>query len=70
MTMDGHFSGRLERAQPLLERLLGGPVALEELKHKPGRRLTLRAVGPGGSAIVKLYVSDRAPTVAARVSAP
>jgi hypothetical protein len=69
MTTDGHFSRRLEGALPLLKRLLGGPVALEELKHKPGRRLTLRGVGPRGSAIVKLYVSDRASGVAARVGA-
>jgi Ser/Thr protein kinase RdoA (MazF antagonist) len=52
-----------------LEALLGAPVELEELKHKPGRRRTLRARGPAGSAIVKVYASDRAATVAARVSA-
>jgi Ser/Thr protein kinase RdoA (MazF antagonist) len=52
-----------------LEALLGAPVELEELKHKPGRRRTLRARGPAGSAIVKLYASDRAATVAARVGA-
>lgn len=52
-----------------LEGLLGSPVSFEALKHKPGRRRTLRAVGPRGSAIVKLYASDRAATVAARVEA-
>lgn len=50
-----------------LERLLGAPVALEELKHKPGRRRTLRAAGSRGRAIVKIYASDRASTVAARL---
>jgi Ser/Thr protein kinase RdoA (MazF antagonist) len=54
---------------PRLERLLGVPVALEELKRKPGRRRTLRARGPEGSAIVKVYASDRAPLVARRVAA-
>jgi hypothetical protein len=52
-----------------LERVVGAPVELEELKHKPGRRRTLRAHGPAGTAIVKLYESDRAATVAARVTA-
>jgi Ser/Thr protein kinase RdoA (MazF antagonist) len=52
-----------------LEGVLGAPVELEQLKHKPGRRRTLRAHGPGGTAIVKLYATDRAPTVAARLSA-
>jgi Ser/Thr protein kinase RdoA (MazF antagonist) len=52
-----------------LVELLGAPVAFEPLKDKPGRRSTLRAVGPAGSAIVKLYASDRAATVAARVGA-
>jgi Ser/Thr protein kinase RdoA (MazF antagonist) len=51
-----------------LEALLGAPVALEELKRKPGRRCTFRARGPEGSAIVKIYVSDRAPLVARRVA--
>lgn len=51
-----------------LERLLGAPVVLEELKHKPGRRRTLRASGASGRAIVKIYASGRAPTVAARVA--
>jgi Ser/Thr protein kinase RdoA (MazF antagonist) len=55
-------------ALPLGE-LLGGPVALEPLKHKPGRRQTLRATGARGSAIVKIYSSERAPLVAARVAA-
>jgi Ser/Thr protein kinase RdoA (MazF antagonist) len=52
-----------------LVRLLGTPVSFEALKHKPGRRRTLRAVGPAGSAVVKLYASERAATVAARVAA-
>lgn len=51
-----------------LEAHLGAPVAFEELKRKPGRRWTLRARGPAGSAIVKVYVSDRAPLVARRVA--
>ena len=49
--------------------LLGAPVSFEALKDKPGRRRTLRAIGPRESAIVKLYASDRAATVAARVDA-
>jgi Ser/Thr protein kinase RdoA (MazF antagonist) len=52
-----------------LERIVGAPVELEQLKHKPGRRRTLRAHGPERTAIVKLYASDRAATVAARVAA-
>lgn len=52
-----------------LERVVGRPVELEQLKHKPGRRRTLRARGPEGTAIVKVYASDRAATVAARVAA-
>jgi hypothetical protein len=51
----------------LLEPLLGAPVELELLKDKPGRRATMRARGAGCSAIVKLYESQRAATVAARV---
>jgi hypothetical protein len=69
MTAGEYFPDRLESARPLLEGLLGAPLELQELKHKPRRRLTLRATGPEGRAIVKLYVSDRAPTVAARVGA-
>jgi Ser/Thr protein kinase RdoA (MazF antagonist) len=53
----------------LLEPIVGAPVELEELKHKPGRRRTLRAHGSRRRAIVKLYASDRATTVAARVAA-
>jgi Ser/Thr protein kinase RdoA (MazF antagonist) len=53
----------------LLEPLLGVPVALDELKHKPGRRRTLRASGPAGTAIVKVYASTRAPVVASRIGA-
>jgi Ser/Thr protein kinase RdoA (MazF antagonist) len=52
--------------RPLLERLVGAPLRLEQLKHKPGRRRTVRAVGGRRSAIVKLYESERAATVAAR----
>jgi aminoglycoside/choline kinase family phosphotransferase len=51
-----------------LAELLGAPVLLQELKHKPDRRRTLRATGPLGSAIVKQYASERAPTVAARIA--
>lgn len=53
----------------LLEPIVGAPVTLEELKHKPGRRTTLRARGARRSAIVKVYASKRAPTVAARLAA-
>jgi Ser/Thr protein kinase RdoA (MazF antagonist) len=53
----------------LLEKVVGSPVELEELKCKPGRRTTLRARGPVRSAIVKRYESRRAPLVAARVNA-
>jgi hypothetical protein len=49
--------------------LLGAPVVLDVLKDKPERRRTLRATGPRGSAIVKQYASERAPTVAARIGA-
>ncbi|MGI9119553.1 MAG: phosphotransferase family protein [Acidimicrobiales bacterium] len=52
----------------LLETLLGQPVVLEELKHKPGRRSTWRAIGSRGRAIAKRYESDRTPLVAARVT--
>jgi Ser/Thr protein kinase RdoA (MazF antagonist) len=51
-----------------LEAHVGTPVAFEELKRKPGRRRTLRARGPEGTAIVKIYVSGRAPLVARRVA--
>jgi hypothetical protein len=53
----------------VLEEIVGAPVALEELKHKPDRRRTLRVRGSGGSAIAKVYVSDRASVVARRVAA-
>jgi hypothetical protein len=53
----------------LLEPILGAPVVVEELKHKPGRRTTSRAVGARRSAIVKVYASERAPIVAARLGA-
>jgi Ser/Thr protein kinase RdoA (MazF antagonist) len=52
-----------------LERLLGAPLKLEELKRKPGRRRTARATGPKGTAIAKQYGSDRAAVVAARIAA-
>lgn len=53
----------------LLEPILGAPVTVKELKHKPGRRTTSRAVGARRSAIVKVYASERAPIVAARLGA-
>jgi Ser/Thr protein kinase RdoA (MazF antagonist) len=52
-----------------LDARLGGPVTFEVLKEKAGRRRTMRAVGVRGTAIVKVYASERAPTVAARVAA-
>jgi Ser/Thr protein kinase RdoA (MazF antagonist) len=52
-----------------LARVVGSPVAVEELKRKPGRRRTLRATGSRRTAIVKIYESERAPVVAARVTA-
>jgi hypothetical protein len=52
-----------------LEQIVGSPVELEQLAHRPGHRRTLRASGPVRTAIVKLYASDRAETVAARVGA-
>lgn len=52
-----------------LAQVVGSPVAVEELKSKPGRRRTLRATGSRRTAIVKIYESDRAPLVAARVTA-
>jgi Ser/Thr protein kinase RdoA (MazF antagonist) len=51
-----------------LERVVGTPFSLMELKRKPGRRRTLRARGPNGTAIVKIYASDRAAVVAGRVA--
>jgi aminoglycoside phosphotransferase (APT) family kinase protein len=53
----------------VLEELVGAPLALEALKHKPDRRRTLRVRGSGGSAIAKVYASGRAPTVARRIAA-
>jgi Ser/Thr protein kinase RdoA (MazF antagonist) len=53
----------------LLDPVVGPPVTLEELKRKPGRRRTLRATGSRRTAIVKIYESERAPVVAARVTA-
>jgi Ser/Thr protein kinase RdoA (MazF antagonist) len=51
----------------VLEPIVGAPVSLEELKHRPERRRTMRARGPGGTAIVKIYASERASTVASRI---
>jgi Ser/Thr protein kinase RdoA (MazF antagonist) len=50
-----------------LEEIVGTPLLLEELKSKQGRRQTVRAVGPRRRAIVKVYESERAPVVAARL---
>jgi Ser/Thr protein kinase RdoA (MazF antagonist) len=52
----------------LLEEIVGAPVHVEELKHKPGRRRTIRARGPKRTVIVKTYASQRAPVVARRVA--
>jgi Ser/Thr protein kinase RdoA (MazF antagonist) len=57
-------ASQLER---VLEPLLGAPVEIDVLKDKPGRRLTVRGRGPTRSAIAKLYASERAGVVAARV---
>jgi Ser/Thr protein kinase RdoA (MazF antagonist) len=51
-----------------LESVVGGPVRLELLKQKSGRRSTYRAHGSRRTAIVKVYESDRARMVARRVS--
>jgi Ser/Thr protein kinase RdoA (MazF antagonist) len=53
----------------LVERFVGAPARLTVLKDKPGKRWTARATGPRGTAIVKVYATDRAPAVAARVRA-
>ena len=60
---------RADGVNSVVARCVGEPATLEELKHKPGRRVTLRAHGPNGSAIVKLYQSDRIVSVAARIAA-
>jgi Ser/Thr protein kinase RdoA (MazF antagonist) len=52
-----------------LSRLVGSPFTVEELKRKPGRRCTLRVTGTRRAAIVKVYESDRALVVAARLEA-
>jgi Ser/Thr protein kinase RdoA (MazF antagonist) len=52
----------------LLEAIVGAPASLDELKRRPGRRRTLRVRGPRGSAIAKVYASDRAAVVASRVA--
>jgi hypothetical protein len=52
-----------------LEEIVGSPVELEQLAHRPGHPRTLRASGPVRTAIVKLYASDRGTTVAARIGA-
>lgn len=58
-----------EIVEGIVEEIVGAPLALEELKRKPGRRCTMRAVGSHGRAIVKVYRSERAPIVAARLRA-
>jgi Ser/Thr protein kinase RdoA (MazF antagonist) len=52
-----------------VERHIGAPAMFEELAHAPGSALTLRARGPRGSAIVKLYRADRVAAVAERIEA-
>jgi phosphotransferase family enzyme len=52
-----------------LEQIVGSPVELEELAHRPGDHRTLRASGSVMTAIVKIYASDRSARVAARVGA-
>jgi hypothetical protein len=52
-----------------LERIVGSPVELEQLANRPGRHRTLRASGPVRTAIVTLYATDRATTVADHVGA-
>jgi hypothetical protein len=52
-----------------LEQIVGSPVELEQLSNRPGRGRTLRANGPVRTAIVQLYASNRATTVADRVGA-
>jgi Phosphotransferase enzyme family len=52
-----------------LEQIVGSPVELEQLAHRPGHSRTLRASGPVRTAIVMLYASERATTVADRVGA-
>lgn len=49
--------------------LLGTPVELQVLKHKPGRRRTWRATGRSGALIIKSYTSGRAGTVGGRLRA-
>jgi Phosphotransferase enzyme family len=52
-----------------LEQIVGAPAELEQLANRPGHSRTLRASGPVRTAIVKLYATDRATTVAGRVGA-
>lgn len=59
----------IEEAAAVAATVVGAPVTIEVLKDKPGRRRTMRASGPVGTAIVKTYTSDRADTVAARIGA-
>lgn len=59
----------IEEAAAVAATVVGAPVTIEVLKDKPGRRRTMRASGPAGTAIVKTYASDRAATVAERVAA-
>jgi Ser/Thr protein kinase RdoA (MazF antagonist) len=51
-----------------LEPLVGAPVALEDLKRRPGR-WTARATGPRCSAIVKVHGFNRAPLIVQRIGA-
>jgi Ser/Thr protein kinase RdoA (MazF antagonist) len=51
-----------------LESVVGAPVRLELLKQKAGRRATYRAHGSRRTAIVKVYESDLARTVATRIA--
>jgi Ser/Thr protein kinase RdoA (MazF antagonist) len=53
----------------VVERCVGPPAVYEELKHKPGRRLTLRVRGTYRTAIVKLYRADSVPHVVEKISA-
>jgi hypothetical protein len=59
----------VEVAADIARAVIGGPLTVEVLKDKPGRRRTMRASGPAGTVIVKAYASDRATTVAARLGA-
>jgi Phosphotransferase enzyme family len=66
---DGDGSRAGVRVIGRLEQIVGAPVEIEQLAHRPGHRRTLRASGPVRTAIVELYASDRSETVASRVGA-